>query len=472
MGRQGQGSRTKLIVAVVTVLATLAAQVVPAAAKTFLKGTAEPGLTAPDSSVRAFWQDQGVAAGSNIVRINVFWRGITTGEPASPTNPADAAYAFGDVDRGVIDAVSRGQRVMLTIYGAPEFAVGPNESAEADKGTWKPDTEALGEFAEAVASRYSGTFAAPGLGTLPRVGYLEAWNEPNLSDYLTPQYTKKSTFAGDYYRGMVNAFTAGVRRSQNPGAQVVAGATAPYGDQVGGERSRPLRFMRDFLCLDSDFHPRRNCAGKADFDILSHHPITLSGGPNRSAIHRDDIAMPDMKNLDKALRRAEKKNTVKGAHHPLWATEFWWETNPPDGNQGVPIKKHAKWVEESLYSLWRQNVDAAFWFLLVDQPVGSDGHSDQQSGLLFEDRSRKPAFTAFRFPFVADRKSKRKADIWTIPPVSGTLEVQEDRGSGFTTVESVEVEAFEPRRLGVGAKGKTRFRGVIDGETSLTYTVK
>ena len=68
----------------------------------------------------------------------------------------------------------------------------------------------FGQFAEAVATRYSGTFATPALGTLPRVGYLEAWNEPNLSDYLTPQYTKKSTFAGDYYRGMVNAFSAGV----------------------------------------------------------------------------------------------------------------------------------------------------------------------------------------------------------------------------------------------------------------------
>ena len=406
------------------------------------------------------------------MRINLFWRGVAHGEPAAPTDPADPAYNFEAVDRGVIEAVSRGQRVMLTVYGAPDYAVGPNESGEADKGTWKPDTKMFGQFAEAVATRYSGTFATPALGTLPRVGYLEAWNEPNLSDYLTPQYTKKSTFAGDYYRGMVNAFSAGVGRSANPSAEVVAGATAPFGDPVGGERSRPLRFIRDFLCLDSDLKPRRNCKDEADFDILSHHPITLGHGPDYSAISPDDVTLADMKNVSKALKKAEKKHTVKGGSHPLWATEFWWETNPPDGQQGVSVKKHAKWVEEALYSLWRQDVDAAFWFLLVDQPLGSDGHSDQQSGLFFEDRSKKPAFTAFRFPFVADRKSKQKGDVWTIPPVSGTLEIQVESGGEFVTVDTAEVQAFQPVKIGVDIRGKTTFRGTLAGESSLAYTVK
>ena len=464
MGRARRKHRGAAVVATVAGALVL---VPGASAATFLKGTAEPHLTASDPAVRTFWQDQGVAAGSNIVRINLPWRAITAGVPADPASPADPAYNFADIDRGVADASVRGQRVMLTLYSAPDFAVGPNASSEAKHGTWKPDTKALGQFAEAVATRYSGSFES-----LPRVGYIEAWNEPNLSDYLSPQYTRKSTFAGDYYRGMVNAVSAGVGRSQNPSAQVVAGATAPYGDPVGGERSRPLRFMRDFLCLDGDLKPREKCKDHANFDILSHHPITLSGGPNRSAIHPDDLAMPDMKNLGKALSRAEKKNTVGGGNHPLWATEFWWETNPPDPQQGVAVKKHARWVEESLYSLWQQDVDAAFWFLLVDQPLGSDGSSDQQSGLFFEDRSRKPAFTAFRFPLVAERSSKRKVDVWTIPPASGTLEVQEERGGQFVTVETAEVQAFQPEKVGVAAKGKTKFRGSLGGETSLVYTAK
>jgi hypothetical protein len=464
MHRAGGGRRFEAAIALVAAMCLLGSASA-ASAKTFLKGTADPHLAASDASVRAFWQDQGVAAGSNIVRINVPWRAITTGKPVDPSNPADPAYGFADIDRGVADATARGQRVMLTVYSTPDFAIGPNESAEAKHGTWKPDTKALGQFAEAVATRYSGSFQG-----LPAVGYIEAWNEPNLSDYLSPQYTKKSTFAGDYYRGMVNAVSAGVRRSGS-GAKVVAGATAPYGDPVGGERSRPLRFMRDFLCLDGDLKPRPKCKDRANFDILSHHPITLSGGPNRSAIHPDDLAMPDVKHLERTLRRAEKKTTVKGGKHPLWATEFWWETNPPDPQQGVPVKKHARWIQESLHSLWKQGADAAFWFLLVDQPLGSDGSSDQQSGLFFEDRSRKPAFTAFRFPFVAERTSKRKAEVWTIPPTSGTLEVQEERGGQFITVKRVQVEAFQPKKIGTDAKGKTRLRGNLAGESSLTDTV-
>jgi hypothetical protein len=440
----------------------------------FLKGTAETHFTAADASVRAFWHDQGVAAGSNIVRINVFWRGHTTGEPADGADPADPAYSLGSVDRGVIDAVARGQRVLLTIYGTPEFAVGPNESSEAPKGTWKPDRKKLADFTQALATRYSGTFSVPGLGTLPRVGYIEIWNEANLSQYLTPQYTRKSTFAGDYYKEMVNASAKGISRSANPTVQVVAGATAPYGDPTGGTRTRPLRFMRDFLCLDDDLKRRPKCGDEADFDILSHHPITLSGGPNRSAIHPDDVAMPDVKNLVKALRRAEKRNTVTGGRHPVWATEFWWETSPPDGFQGVSLSKHANWIQESLHSLWRQGADAAFWFLLVDQPLGPDGISNQQSGLFFEDRSRKPAFTAFRFPFVGERSSKgsKSATVWTIPPVDGTLEIQVQDGGGFETAKTVQVSAFEPERVKMRLPAKAKIRGLLAGETSLTYTVK
>jgi hypothetical protein len=464
--------RASLVGALVAGVAALAP---PAASgATFLKGTADPHLAANDSSVRAFWQDQAVSAGSNIARINVDWRGITVGEPESPTDPNDPAYNFSAIDRGVIDSVARGQRVMLTAYNTPDYAIGPNESSEAKNGTWKPNTRKLGQFAEAVGTRYSGTFSAPGLGTIPRVGYIEVWNEGNLSDYLSPQYTKKSTFAGDYYRGMVNAFAAGVRRSANPDVQIVAGATAPYGDPHGGERTRPLRFMRDFLCLDDDLKRRPKCGDEADFDILSHHPITLSGGPNRSAIHPDDVAMPDVKNLVKALRRAEKRNTVTGGRHPVWATEFWWETSPPDGFQGVSLSKHANWIQESLHSLWRQGADAAFWFLLVDQPLGPDGISNQQSGLFFEDRSRKPAFTAFRFPFVGERSSKgsKKATVWTIPPVDGTLEIQVQDGGGFETAKTVQVSAFEPERVKMRLPAKAKIRGLLAGETSLTYTVK
>jgi hypothetical protein len=50
--------------------------------------------------------------------------------------------------------------------------------------------------------------------------------------------------------------------------------------------------------------------------------------------------------------------------------------------------------------------------------------------------------------------------------------VQVERGGGFVTVVTAEVQAFQPEKIGVDVRGKTTFRGLINGETSLSYTVK
>ena len=63
---------------------------------------------------------------------------------------------------------------------------------------------AFGDFANAVASALLRNFAG-----LPRVRYFQAWNEPNLSVYLTPQYKGKNEVAAGHYRRMLNAFYAG-----------------------------------------------------------------------------------------------------------------------------------------------------------------------------------------------------------------------------------------------------------------------
>jgi hypothetical protein len=438
--------------------------------KTFLRGFAESNFGSSDAGERAHWFGEAVRANAGIARLNLPWRIMTSGKPADATDPADPAYSFAALDRSVIDAAAHGQQILLTVYDAPKFAEGPDKSSEASpSGTWKPDPDDIADFAEAVATRYSGSFAGPG-GVLPKVQYIEAWNESNLSDYLSPQYTKKSTFAGEHYRAMVAGFARGLKRAGSP-AKLVAGAMAPYGDPQGGLRTRPLRFLRDFLCLDEDFGRRKNkaCKGRVRFDILSHHPITLSGGPGRSAIHPDDAAMPDFDQVVKTLRAAERKNTIAGPNrHDAWATEFWWESNPPDGHQGVPLQKHARWIQDAQYSLWKQGASAAIWLLLVDVQAGQDGIAEQQSGIFFIDRREKPAFTAFRFPLALDRISKKRVNAWTIPPASGQLEIQEQRGGGFVTVETIAATDGKPVQLKLSARGKTKFRAMIGGETSLT----
>jgi hypothetical protein len=440
----------------------------------FLKGYTEPNFSSGDAAKRGFAFSESAAANSSIARINLSWRSATVARPANPSDPSDPAYRFGAADAAVVDAVTSGHRVMLTVYSAPAWAEGPNRPPgnEYPAGTWKPQPEEFGKFVEAVANRYSGSYTPPGGSSLPRVPYLAAWNEPNLTDYITPQSTNGKIRSGDMFRELVNAATAGVQRSSNPDLQIVTGGTAPYGDQVGGRRTRPLQFLREFLCLTKSLKRDKKCeGGKAKFDVLGHHPITLSGGPNRSALHPDDVAMPDVKNLVETLRAAEKRNSIKGSGHPVWATEFWWETNPPDAIQGIQLAKHARWVQESLYLLWKQGASAAIWLQLIDDQLAPDGFSGMQGGHLFLDNSRKPAYDAFRFPFHAQRKSKKSVKVWTIAPNAGSVAIEKRVDSGWKRVETFGAQDGKPKQAAVELKGKQALRASLGGETTIPVTV-
>ena len=178
--------------------------------------------------------------------------------------------------------------------------------------------------------------------------------------------------------------------------------------------------------------------------------------------------MPDFKNVVRTLRAAERRNTVVGKKHPAWVTEFWWETKPPDGAHGVPIQRHARWVQTSLYSLWKQGASAAVWFQILDNPMDADGGGLQAGHFFYPEETAKPAFEAFRFPFVPDRVSNRKVNVWTIGPADGTVQIQQKRGNGFKTVDRMSVRDGVPEQTKVRLGGKPVMRGVLNGEASLT----
>lgn len=324
-------------------------------------------------------------AKADILRLNVSWRAVAGGgPPANPANPADPAYNFGSTDAAVSQARARGLQVLLTITSAPNFAEGANRPGGVSPGAWKPNPGAFGQFAEAVASRYSGSF-----GGLPRVSHYQAWNEGNLDLHLAPQYVGKKPFMPRHYRKMLNAFYGGVHAGQ-PNAKVVTTGTAPYGDARGGARTRPLTFWRKVFCL-------KGCNAKTKLDVMAHHPINTSGGPHRSAVHPADASTPDFKNVRKILREAERRNRVKGGRHPLWATELWWESKPPD-RCGVKLKRHARYVKQSFRLLRKQGASAVIWLGIRDQNASANecGRTSLQSGLTRANGKRKPAFRAFR----------------------------------------------------------------------------
>jgi hypothetical protein len=426
-------------------------------------GFADVVYQSANAASRAHWLDKTVDARAGIVRINVKWGSIAVSKPSNPRDPADPTYNFASLDPAVSDAAARHLQPLITVFTAPGWAEGKHRPSLAAAGTWKPRAGALGDFAHALAARYSGSF-----GGLPRVRYFEAWNEPNLSAYLTPQYKGKTQKSVGIYRPMLNAFYRGVHSALSSD-KVLNGGLGPYGEPPGGERTRPLTFMRKLLCLRGQNLKPAKCRSKAHLDVFSDHPIDTSGGPHRSALNPNDAATPDFKYVTRTLRAAERHHRVlPGGHRPLWATEVWWDSNPPDTVEGVPVKTQARWLEEALQILWKQGASVVINLEIRDAKfIRHDAIAPTSTGLFFHSGKPKPSYRAWRFPFVITGRSDHLAKVWGRAPDAGSLKVQEKRHGGWHTVKSLSVASGQIFKARVHASRGRSLRARLGAATSL-----
>jgi len=454
---------------------TLAVALTPNAqgAQGLTTGVFEELFQSPDADVRDVWFDRAVEADAGIARVNVRWENVAPFKPANPTDPADSVYRFGPIDDAVRGGGERGLDILIVVHFAPTWAEGPNRDPGAPTGSWKPNADALADFATALATRYSGVFPDPdGPGRLPKVGYYDPWNEPDHPVYLTPQWNGKKPKSPTLYRELLNGFYDSVK-DVDKSIKVVGPSGSPFGDPRGVNRMRPIYFLRELLCVQGKKNPKAgNCAISKlpKLDIVSHHPISLEGPPTRSAVHPDDATSADLDRVRKVARAAAKGGNIlprisgkkKSKPRKIWNTEFWWWSDPPE-SRGVSPSKQASWLAESLYIFWKDGASAAVNFGL-DDSFGS--------GLYFDDGTAKPALTAFRFPFVGDRKSEKKIKIWGKAPVGGTLKVQEKRGSGWKTIERFKVKKGKVFFEKISLSGAAKLRGQVKGETSRTWKQK
>ena len=379
--------------------------------------------------------EDAVKTGSSTVRVIVSWNGVARTRPAAPRNPADPAYDWSSVDATVAAVQARGLRVLLSLDRAPTWAEGSGRKPkDILTGSWKPSARAAGEFAEAAARRY------------PTVRYIQLWNEPNLDYYLAPQWRKGKPFAPVRYRQMLNAAYAGLRRAGTRAKLVTAG-TAPYGDpERGGRRLMPARFWRVVL--------RRTVR----FDILSHHPYAIDG-PRRRALNRDDVAIPDMHKLTRLVRSAVRRGRLLPRKSKrFWVTEMSWDSKAPDPD-GVPLARHARWLADAFFVLWKQGVDTVTWYQTRDQPPPYP--ASNQGGVFFRDGRAKPAARAFAFPFSCERRGSRTR-VWGKAPVSGTVQI---RRNGRT------IRSLRPGANRVFTRtvpGRGRFTARSGGDTSIS----
>jgi hypothetical protein len=450
-----------------------------------------------NASVRALALTRARETGASVVRIPVDWRDVVAADPGvgfQASQPASPEYHFAALDAAVLSAVSAGLTPLLVVSHAPAFAEGMPRWPYAYAGSWAPDPAALQAFATALAERYDGSFPDPSApaGVLPRVRLFQAWNEPNLSRYLAPQWIVSEgrwvAFSPQLYRQLLNAFYDGVK-SVEPSDLVIAAGIAPNGDPEGVGRMQPVRFLRELLCLahTPGAGASASCAEATYFDVLAFHPLS-AGNPDAPAVSSLDASIVDIAKITDLLGQAERLRTaLPTGPKPVWATELNWES-APQAPHGVPPAQQAQWVSRALHRLWVAGVSLVAWQFLIDPfpgvrastPTGVGVEYPRPAGLYsagvggaLTSAQPKPFLQGFTFPFDPLRLSVRKVRVWALlmrgrQPV--LLQRQGRRGGRWRTIARLHATAAGVLNVLVPLRGAARLRlqsGALSTSASL-----
>ncbi|MBA3347690.1 MAG: cellulase family glycosylhydrolase [Actinobacteria bacterium] len=316
--------------------------------------------------------DQAQDANTTIVRTLVTWATIAPTKPQNAANPFDPAYRFDDLDELVRNTQKRGMEVLLTIWGTPKWANGGKSA------NFVPTKTAdLGNFARAVAARYSGRYAEQ-----PFVGFFSVWNESNLQLFLAPQFDAKGRSVGpkNYAKLYASAYV-GIKRG-NARAKVAIGETSSHGRDKAVKGVSDTHSPGRFAQLVAAANPRLK------FDAWAHHPYpTPQNLKPTQKVRWPNVTLPSMPRFEQALDGWFKRKNIR-----IWLTEYGHETKPDGEPKGVSRAQQAAYASTAL-TLARKDtrVDMFIWFVFRDHKT-----STWQSGLRTRSGGAKPALAKFR----------------------------------------------------------------------------
>jgi hypothetical protein len=315
--------------------------------------------------------NEAASAGATVIRTTVYWSKVARTRPKNPADPFDPAYCLYDLDELIRGAEQRGMHVLLTIWGTPAWANGG-----AGENRMPRHLSDLRAFAQALAARYSGRYSG-----FPFVRFYSIWNEPNLSQFLSPQFAPDGqSLAPALYASLFRAAAAGIR-SANPSALVAAGETAHRGldgpARPGFQASHsPARFAE----LVSQVRPR------IVFDAWAHHPYPIQ--PSRAPEGQGawpDVSMPQIEEFRSSLEHWFDRPDL-----PLWITEFGYQTTP-GAAVGVTPADQARYLAWAFQAARADpHVQMFLWFVFRDRQDMS-----WKGGLVGMDGHRKAGFTSF-----------------------------------------------------------------------------
>lgn len=386
--------------------------------------------------------------GVDVIRTNVIYNRVyrTSSDRTKPagfvtSDPNSPHYDWRRTDRLVDLARANGIRVLMTITTpGPFFSTTAPSRCRANPCTVAPKTREFGDFAAAVAKRYSG-----------RVDYWSLGNEFHLNKlWLTPRFKRSGRtrydFAAAVYRKLwLAGYKAIARNDPRRRKRVLFGETAAI--------ASPLPFLRAALCLDSKGRSLRGklarlqgCRGRvAKLNIagFAHHPYNQGGNgtPRQRTRRKSALPMAHMPRLYKLMSQAVRRKRIP-RRRGVYITEFGFQTRPPDQFSNVSLAEQAKYINESDRLFFGdRRIKAVNQYELSDPPELFEFNM----GLRFTNGVKKPSYDAYRLPIVVTRRSSRSVEVYGEvrphrvlaggPVTRVAIQVSKNRGP-FTTVRN------------------------------------
>ena len=372
-----------------TTLAAFGALLSPASALALQVGAEANGeLINSDRTpaLQAAALDKMQAQGVQVVRINMGWNEIAancgTQSAAQLTDPDNGCYTWGVLDSLVTLAADRNIKVLMSTSRAPGWLQKSSDPYQLGRtpAAFNRTVAFYASFIQAAGSRY-----APGSahGTIP---YWTIWNEPNSNTFFKP-----APNAARY--ALMYAKAAMALKKVYPAAQVAPGPTGP------NSTIKPVPYIKAFQKAIVKLLPGATIKAKQRFlGAWAHNPYPViyapTGNPRymgHTFIDKNALGMAQTRDLIRLLDSAPITRGLK-----VWATEFGWETNPPDPTRNaISLARQAQYIPEA-YDLLDATgrVTIGVQYLLSD-PVDPT-NIDFQSGTYFANGTPKPSFYAYQ----------------------------------------------------------------------------
>ena len=310
--------------------------------------------------------DAAAATGASIIHTTANWATIAPTRPTDASDGDDPAYHLTDLDDLVANASRAGMRVMINVTGTPKWANGGHTPNYLPKSS-----STFVTFVRMLATRYNGN---DGHGS---VSLWSIWNEPNLQQFLYPQYVGKKIVSPARYGALFKVAYAAIK-SASPLSKVAIGETSAQG------RDKLIKGASQTVSPGTFAKLLAKVKG-LKFDAWAHHPYpTARTAKPLEKVRYPNVTLSTLPTFEKDLKTYFHRTV------PIWITEYGHETKPAQP-KGISTSLQASYAKQAL-TIARNDPDVQMfiWFTFRD----SSGNP-WKSGVENSNGSHKPSYAAF-----------------------------------------------------------------------------